>query len=219
VAAFDPATGAPMWTAPGMLARFVTGDVVLVERPILPITDPLNVRTTVAAVRLDSGSLQWDAAKRYPEARHLQVTGGAVVVDVEPGSVILDASTGRELAATPQDLKLCSADNDGPVACTVVTSTGPVQKRLAIVERSGAAVDIEEVPNSGGWVLKMTWKGRLISAADAGGRPAVLDRSGKILDLGVTGRIYAINDDLAVFSPTGVDTYQQGEFAVHAVVT
>ena len=221
VAAFSPATGAPMWTLPGTVARFVTGDVVLVERPILPVTDPLKrrMRTTVAGVRLDDGSVLWDAAGRYAQASHLQATDGAVVVDVEPGSVVLDASTGRELTATPQDLKRCFTDNAGPVACTVVTSTGPVQKHLAIVERSGAAVDITSVPNSGNWVLQSTWKGRLICASDLGGPPAVLDRSGNTLDLGVKGRIYALDDDLVVFSPTGVGEDQQGEFAVHAVAS
>jgi outer membrane protein assembly factor BamB len=218
VTALNPATGAKLWTSHGMRARFVTGDVVLVERPILPIpVDPYRVRTTVAAVRLDNGATAWDTTRRYAEARQLQVTGDAAVVDVEPGSVVLDAATGRELATTDRDLKLCSADHGGPVTCTVVTSTGPTQKHLAIVERSGAGVRITDVPNSGGWVLSDTWKGQLFCVADSGGdRWLTLDRSGNTVDIGVPGQMYAISDEFAVFSPTSVDRYAQGEFAVYA---
>lgn len=124
IVATDVAAKKVVWRSSGMWPSFVAGDTVLGFRSGgWPRPGEREFPTDEVVVALDAatGKEKWDLADRYAASNVYLTLGGVAVVFVREeaswGAVLLDASTGEELADLGDDVLKCVDDSVTLIAC------------------------------------------------------------------------------------------------------
>lgn len=221
--ALDPGTGDELWNSPGTIAVQLAGDHVLLRRPPTGSTvigGPDDVLVSAAPA---TGELQWN---RDTPVRIDAANGTAAVVheaDRQFDVSLIDLASGDDLASLSDPIDNCVAEPD------------PAQNSLADAEEPLLVCTVQVEPNvrhlisyrngeDDPWISDSatdalpykTIGGRVFARLpdpdpgldpDAAGRDefVVLDRSARVLNESLPGRLVTVENGFAVFD-TGVQT-------------
>jgi outer membrane protein assembly factor BamB len=218
--ALSASNGHQLWQQPGIEAYFITGGTVIGHIPRNP-DDVLGVgqglsEGTVVALDATSGERRWDLSQRFADSDAALVAGELVVAQAsregDENALVLEATTGREVARLGAYSGSCRTDARSLIACN---ESAGVNSRLATFQLDERKVRVSR-REIGFNDIRAVWRGRVFLdawiASDHPSRHPVLDRSANVLAEPVPGPIITISDRYAIFR-TGED----GEISVHAV--